>query len=107
MSSIQWHALHAAAASAKLSGDDEVYYGMPLVVASDYKSKVTKITVPGQWNGSIDQDGVKMETDLKSSPGNTVISFTFSCSSPTTVSAPLTSTTDPSEGCMVGMTYNG
>jgi hypothetical protein len=107
MSTMNWHALHAAATTAKLSGDDEVYYGMPLVVTSDYKAKTTLITVPGQWNGSVDTTEIKMTTDIKSSPGNTVISFTFTGSEQATASGPLKSVSDPTVGCMVEVTYKG
>jgi len=107
MSSVNWHALHTAAASAKLSDDDEVYYGMPLVVESDYKQKVTKITVPGQWTGSVDQDGIKMTTDMTTSPGNTIIALQFTGSEKASVSTPLLSSSDPKVGCTVQIDYHG
>jgi hypothetical protein len=106
MSDINWHVLSTSGTSAKTATTtgDGVYYGMPYVVKTDYKSKKTSITVPGQWTGSADHDGIKMTTDTTSSPGNTVIAFHFTGSAGGTVSAPLTSVSDPSEGCMVEMT---
>ena len=107
MSDMNWHALHAPTSSTKTSDDDEVYYGMPLVVSTDYKVKTTVITVPGQWNGSVDKDGISMSTDTTKSPGNTIITFAFTGSAPSAVSTPLTSTSDPKVGCMVGIKFRG
>jgi hypothetical protein len=106
MSDMTWHALLAPPSGTKTS-DDEVYYGMPLVVSTDYKAKTTVITVPGQWNGSVDKDGISMSTNLKVSPGNTVITFGFTGPAPSSVSTSLTSTSDPSVGCSVGIKFRG
>lgn len=98
MSQINWHALGTSTDS-----DDESYYGMPNIITVNYKEKKISLTVPGQWTGSANQGGVVMRTNAEILPGKTIISFHFTGTAGTFISAPLTKIGEPTEGCMVQM----
>jgi hypothetical protein len=105
MSDINCHPTHLPNPDAVTSSDDDAYYGMPYEIATHFKSKTIKLVIPGQWTGSVNQDGITMTSDTTTQPGNTIVTYHFSGTAGTTVPATLTSVEDPSDSYTMNLTY--
>ncbi|HVJ51577.1 MAG TPA: hypothetical protein VM689_03900 [Aliidongia sp.] len=83
-------------ANPKPGADTVSYLGMPLGVTTEFKHKKVRITIPGKWQGSLDQNGIKMTTEPTPDQANTIIKYHFTGSLGASAEATLTSTDDPS-----------
>src|SRR5579859_5702621 len=85
----------------------KVVQPFPYIINTDYDNRLMAITLPGDWSGSVNQDGIVVSTDTVSEPGYSIVSFIFTNASAGAKASALLTDVDNDITYSLSLTYIG